>query len=76
MGPLALIVVIARSVRYATPPTEAMLTGFVAMFAFATVGAIAGRIASAVIEDAVRSQVAAELAAGATEPSTTAKSEE
>ena len=67
LGPLALVVVIVRSLRHATPTTEAMLTGLVAMFAFAIVGAIAGRVAATVMEDAVRSQVVAELAASAAE---------
>jgi hypothetical protein len=75
MGPLALVVVIVRSLRYATPAAEAMLTAMVAMFVFAIVGAIAGRVASAVVEEAVRSRVAQELAPGGVDgaPSPTAK---
>ena len=68
LGPLALVVVIVRSLRHATPTTEAMLTGLVAMFAFAIVGAIAGRVAATVMEDAVRSQVAASAAENRREP--------
>ena len=65
MGPLALIVVVVRSIRYAAPVNDAVLTAVVAMMGFAIVGAVAGRIASAVMADAVREQVASELAAAA-----------
>jgi hypothetical protein len=62
MGPLAFIVVVIRSMRCATPVNDAVLTALVAMIGFAIIGAIAGLIASAIITDAVREQVAAELA--------------
>jgi hypothetical protein len=61
LGPLALIVVVVRSVRHGAPVNDAVLAAVVAMLAFAIVGAIAGRIAGAVMADSVRDQVAAEL---------------
>jgi hypothetical protein len=62
LGPLAFVVVTVRAIRYSTPLGESVLTALIAMFVFAAVGMIVGKIAESAIEEAVRGRVVEELA--------------
>ena len=61
LGPLALLTSLARGSIHAQRIETILLTGWVSLLAFASLGYVVGWIAERIVEDAVRMQVAAEL---------------
>lgn len=63
LGPLALIVTIIRGFRYAAGVESTLLTATLYLLAFAAIGHVLGSLAEWIVDDSVRSKVAAEVAA-------------
>src|SRR4051812_35372028 len=63
LGPLALVIVILRGVRDGSGTEAILLAATLALLMFSAAGFALGAVAKRLIEDAVRSQLAAEFAA-------------
>lgn len=72
LGSLAFFAVAARSVVRAVPAVAAVEQATVCLILFAVIGAVVGQLAGWIVDDSVRSRLAAEVAA-AREESKTAK---
>lgn len=63
LGLVAFATVVARGVLWGGGTVGTMLTGCLAMFALAGVGWVVGMVAEATVEESVRTQLRAEVAA-------------
>ena len=68
LGPLALLVSFAHGTIHSHQFESILLTGWLSLVCFATVGGMLGWLAERTVKDSVRSQVEAELAAEANGP--------
>jgi hypothetical protein len=68
LGPLALLVSLAHGAIHAHRCESMLLVGWLSLVAFAVVGGVLGWLAERAVEDSVRSQVEAELAAETNTP--------
>lgn len=65
LGPLALVVVVVRCLRYGSGAESTMFGASLCLVGFAGIGYLAGRLAQWIVDESVRSRVEAELAARA-----------
>ncbi len=63
LGPLAFFTSLARGVFHAWPTEKALLVAWTTLVAFTALGWVTGWLAQRIVEDEVRGQIAAELAA-------------
>jgi len=63
LGPLAFVTEIARGVLRSAGTESTVMTAVAALFVFAFVGFVLGELAGWIVNDAVRSRLAAEIAA-------------
>ncbi|MCA9099799.1 MAG: hypothetical protein KDA63_01530 [Planctomycetales bacterium] len=62
LGPLAMVSVLVRGWLQSASTESTLLAGTGALFAFAAVGWVIGRVAQSIVDDSVRARIAAELA--------------
>ena len=72
LGPLAFAVVLLRSLRQGAGVESTLLTAIVCLIVFALIGWIAGSLAQWIVEQSVRSQMAAQDATPGTGTATSA----
>jgi hypothetical protein len=65
MGPLAFLMVVVRSLSRAGAVESTVFQAAVGLFAFAAIGYVIGQLAGWIVDDSVRAQLAAEMAARA-----------
>lgn len=70
LGPLAFLTEILHGLSHGGGSNSTIASAIVALFAFATIGFVLGELAAWIVDDSVRSRLAAELAAA--KPSATA----
>jgi hypothetical protein len=63
LGPLAFVTEIARGVSRAAGNESTVMSAVVALFVFAAIGFVLGELAGWIVNDSVRSRLAAEIAA-------------
>ena len=63
LGPLAFLTVVARGFIHGGGPMSTLFTAWCGLLAFSAIGYVVGRLAAWIVEDSVRSRIAAELAA-------------
>jgi hypothetical protein len=63
LGSLAFFTVLAQAVLRAVPTEAAIDLAIVCLIAFAVIGAVVGQLAGWIVDDSVRSRLAAEVAA-------------
>ena len=60
LGPLALLVCLARGVVHAWDAQTTLLWAWISLWVFAAVGAVLGWIAGRIVDDEIRSRISAE----------------
>ena len=68
LGPIAFLTVVVRGWRDGNPIEATLLVAWLSLLVFAAVGFIVGQIGGWIVEDSVRADVAAELAAQEARP--------
>ena len=63
LGPLAFATTVARGLVHGGGTSSTLWTACCCLLAFSAIGYVAGRLAEWIVEDSVRSRIAAELAA-------------
>ena len=63
LGPLAFLAVVVRGILHNGSSQSTLQTASICLFAFALFGYVCGALAGWIVEDSVRTQVAAEAAA-------------
>ena len=63
LGPLAFLTVLLRGLKEGAAATEVLITAWLALWIFAAIGYVAGRVAGWMIDESTRFKVSAELAA-------------
>lgn len=72
LGPLAFLTVTVRGLVHGSVGGDIMLMASLCLFGFALVGYVSGELAGWIIEDSVRTQITAEVAAAEQEAKPTA----
>ena len=63
LGPLAFATVVARAIVHGGASQQTLLAASMCLFGFALIGSVTGALAGWIVEDSVRSRVAAEAKA-------------
>jgi tetrahydromethanopterin S-methyltransferase subunit C len=63
LGSLAFFAVLARSVIHTVPAEAAIEQAIIGLMLFAVIGAVVGQLAGWIVDDSVRTRLAAEVAA-------------